>query len=423
MAAPGLIRTPEMYDLAMSAKVRPLYDAVTAFIKTEIDPITAEFHRLGENRAEHWGYGEGQLELLDTVKAKAKAAGLWNFFLPDAETGEGLSNLDYAYIAVELGKNSIASECFNCSAPDTGNMEVLERVGTAEQKKQWLEPLLAGEIRSCYGMTEPNVASSDAKNISTRAVLDGDEWVINGEKYWISGAGDPRCKIMICMVVTNPDGPPHMRQSQILVPMDNPGVIKLGPMTVFGDDDAPHGHLHLKLQDVRVPRANILLGEGRGFEISQVRLGPGRIHHCMRAIGAADKALELMCQRGLSREAFGRPLAKLGKNAEVISRARIDIEAMRLMVLQAAKAMDALGNAEARVWVSAVKAMVPERVCQIIDEAMQMHGGIGVSHWTPLAKMYASMRTLRFADGPDEVHHMVVGRAELSRYETSKQPA
>jgi acyl-CoA dehydrogenase len=423
MAAPGLIRTPEMYDLAMSAKVRPLYDAVTAFIKTEIDPITAEFHRLGEGRAEHWGYGEGQLELLDTVKAKAKAAGLWNFFLPDAETGEGLSNLDYAYIAVELGKNSIASECFNCSAPDTGNMEVLERVGTAEQKKQWLEPLLAGEIRSCYGMTEPNVASSDAKNISTRAVLDGDEWVINGEKYWISGAGDPRCKIMICMVVTNPDGPPHMRQSQILVPMDNPGVIKLGPMTVFGDDDAPHGHLHLKLQDVRVPKANILLGEGRGFEISQVRLGPGRIHHCMRAIGAADKALELMCQRGLSREAFGRPLAKLGKNAEVISRARIDIEAMRLMVLQAAKAMDALGNAEARVWVSAVKAMVPERVCQIIDEAMQMHGGIGVSHWTPLAKMYASMRTLRFADGPDEVHHMVVGRAELSRYETSKQPA
>jgi acyl-CoA dehydrogenase len=346
---------------------------------------------------------------------------LWNFFLPDAETGEGLKNLDYAYIAVELGKNSIASECFNCSAPDTGNMEVLERVGTPEQKKQWLEPLLAGEIRSCYGMTEPNVASSDAKNISTRAVLDGDEWVINGEKYWISGAGDPRCKVMICMVVTNPDGPPHMRQSQILVPMDNPGVIKVGPMTVFGDDDAPHGHLHLKLEDVRVPKANMLLGEGRGFEISQVRLGPGRIHHCMRAIGAADRALELMCQRGLSREAFGRPLAKLGKNAEVISRARIDIEAMRLMVLQAAKAMDVLGNSEARVWVSAVKAMVPERVCQIIDESMQMHGGLGVSHWTPLAKMYASMRTLRFADGPDEVHHMVVGRAELSRYETSKQ--
>jgi acyl-CoA dehydrogenase len=421
MAAPGLIRTPEMYNLAMSEAARPLYEKVTAFIRDEIDPITAEFHRLGEGRAEHWGYGVGQLELMQTVKDKAKAQGLWNFFLPDAETGEGLKNLDYAYIAVELGKNSIASECFNCSAPDTGNMEVLERVGTPEQKKQWLEPLLAGEIRSCYGMTEPNVASSDAKNISTRAVLDGDEWVINGEKYWISGAGDPRCKVMICMVVTNPDGPPHMRQSQILVPMDNPGVIKVGPMTVFGDDDAPHGHLHLKLEDVRVPKANMLLGEGRGFEISQVRLGPGRIHHCMRAIGAADRALELMCQRGLSREAFGRPLAKLGKNAEVISRARIDIEAMRLMVLQAAKAMDVLGNSEARVWVSAVKAMVPERVCQIIDESMQMHGGLGVSHWTPLAKMYASMRTLRFADGPDEVHHMVVGRAELSRYETSKQ--
>jgi acyl-CoA dehydrogenase len=413
----ALKRTPSMYNLAMSDKAIPLFDKVKAFIETEINPITEEFYRLGEGRADHWGYGVGQLELLQTVKDKAKAQGLWNFFLPDAETGEGLSNLDYAYIAVELGKNPIASECLNCSAPDTGNMEVLERVGTEEQKKTWLEPLLSGEIRSCFGMTEPGVASSDAKNISTQAVLDGDEYVINGEKYWTSGAGDPRCKVMICMVVTNPDGPPHRRQSQILVPMDTPGIEKLGAMHVFGEDDAPHGHLHIRLNNVRVPKSNMLLGEGRGFEISQVRLGPGRIHHCMRAIGAAERALDLMVKRGLSREAFGRPLARLGKNPEVISRARIDIEAMRLLVLQAAKAMDELGNAEARVWVRAIKALVPERVCQIIDEAMQMHGGIGVSQWTPLARMYASMRTLRLADGPDEVHHMVVGRAELAAAE------
>ncbi len=423
MSSTGLVRTPAMYNLSMSEKGFSLYERVKAFIETEIEPITEEFHRLGLGRAEHWGYGEGQLELLQTVKDKAKANGLWNFFLPNAETGEGLSNLDYAYIAVELGKNPIASECLNCSAPDTGNMEVLERVGTEEQKKQWLEPLLAGEIRSCYAMTEPNVASSDAKNISTLAVLDGEEWVINGEKYWTSGAGDPRCKVMICMVVTNPEGPPHRRQSQILVPMDNPGIEKLGAMTVFGEDDAPHGHLHIKLNNVRVPKANILLGEGRGFEISQVRLGPGRIHHCMRAIGAAERALDLLLGRGLSREAFGKPLAKLGKNPEVIARARVEIEAMRLMVLQAAKAMDELGNAEARIWVSAIKAMVPERVCAIIDQAIQMHGGIGISHWTPLARMYAGMRTLRFADGPDEVHYMVVGRAEMAAYEVKKHAA
>ena len=279
----------ESMNLSMSAKGLPLYEAVVAFVRDEVDPVTEEFFRLGEGRAEHWGYGEGQLELLDSVKAKAKAAGLWNFFLPNAETGEGLSNLDYAYIAAELGKNPIASECLNCSAPDTGNMEVLERVGTPEQKEQWLKPLLAGEIRSAFAMTEPDVASSDAKNIATTAVLDGDEWIINGEKYYISGAGDPRCKIMITMVMTSPDGPPHRRHSQILVPMDTPGVEILGGMQVFGDDDAPHGHMHLRFNDVRVPEANILLGEGRGFEISQLRLGPGRIHHCMRSVGAAER--------------------------------------------------------------------------------------------------------------------------------------
>ncbi len=272
-------------------------------------------------------------------------------------------------------------------------------------------------------MTEPDVASSDAKNVRCRAVKDGNEWVINGQKYYASGAGDPRCKILIVMVQTNPDAPPHKRQSQILVPMDTPGIEILGAMDVFGEDDAPHGHMHLRFNDVRVPDTNMLWGEGRGFEISQLRLGPGRIHHCMRSIGASEKALELMIRRGLNREAFGKPLAKLGKNTEVIAKARIEIEAMRLMVLRAAKAMDTMGNAEARVWISAVKAMVPIRACHIIDEAIQMHGATGVSHWTPLARMYASQRTLRLADGPDEVHWQVVGRAELTRYEDDHAPA
>ena len=414
---PALESTPEMYDLRMSDGVRPLYDAVKKFIFTEVEPITAEFQRRGVGRADHWGYGEGQLELLESVKDKAKEQGLWNFFLPDAETGEGLNNLDYAYIAMELGKNPLASESMNCAAPDTGNMEVLERVGTPEQKKQWLEPLLRGEIRSAYAMTEPDLASSDAKNISCKAVRDGDEWVITGEKYYISGAGDPRCKIMITMVQTSPDGPPHQRQSQILVPTDTPGVEILEGMQVFGKDDAPHGHMHIRFNDVRVPYENVLLGEGRGFEISQVRLGPGRIHHCMRSIGAAERALEMMVKRGLTREAFGKRLANLGGNTQMIAQSRIEIESMRRMVLTAAKAMDTLGNAEARVWVSAIKAMVPIRVCEIIDNAIQMHGATGVSQWTPLADMYTSQRTLRLADGPDEVHWFVVGRAEIAAWE------
>jgi acyl-CoA dehydrogenase len=410
----------QLHDLAMSESARPLLDQVKSFIVNEVEPVADEFYRLGEGRAERWSFAPGQLELLEGLKDKAKANGLWNFFLPDAETGQGLKNLDYAYIAMELGKSRLASEALNCSAPDTGNMEVLERVGTPEQKTQWLEPLLNGEIRSAFAMTEPGMASSDARNVSCSAVLDGDEWVINGEKYYISGAGDPRCRIMIVMVKTNPDAAAHLQQSQILVPLPHPGVEIVGPMHVFGHDDAPHGHMHLRFTDVRVPRENVLLGEGRGFEISQLRLGPGRIHHCMRAIGAAEKALELMVTRGLSREAFGKPIIALGKNTEVVSRARIEIEAMRLLVLKAAKAMDVMGNADARVWVSAAKAMVPERVCQIIDQAIQMHGATGVSQWTPLADMYTSQRTLRLADGPDEVHHMVVGRAEIARYQPNR---
>ena len=402
--------------MRMSDAARPLYDHVKKFIAEVVDPMSVKFHALDKDKTDIWSYAPGQLELLEEAKDEAKKQGLWNFFLPDAETGEGLKNLDYAYIAAELGKNSLASESMNCSAPDTGNMEVLERVGTPEQKEQWLKPLLEGKIRSAFAMTEPSLPSSDAKNISTRAVLEGDEWVINGEKFYISGAGDPRCKIMITMVKTSPDAEPHKQQSQILVPVDTPGVKILDGMQVFGDYDAPHGHMHIVFDNVRVPKENMLLGEGRGFEISQLRLGPGRIHHCMRSIGAAERALDLMVVRGMTRQAFGRDLIKLGGNIEKVSRARIDIESMRMMVLKAAKAMDVLGNKEARVWISMVKAMVPEKVCRIIDEAIQMHGAAGVSQWTPLAGLYTGQRTLRLADGPDEVHHMVVGRAETRKY-------
>lgn len=410
-------QNPDLFNLAMSEKARPLMDAVQAHIEQNVIPISDEFAALDAEKEDRWSWHPRQLELLDGAKAKAKESGLWNFFLPDSEHGDGLSNLDYAYIAAELGKYPLASETLNCSAPDTGNMEVLERVGTAAQQEKWLKPLLNGEIRSAYAMTEPGLPSSDAKNISTSAVLENGEWVINGEKFYISGAGDPRCKIMIVMVKTSPDAAPHKQQSQILVPKDTPGVEILEGMEVFGEDHAPRGHMHIKFNNVRVPEENILLGEGRGFEISQLRLGPGRIHHCMRSIGKAEKALELMVRRGATRDAFGKPLIKLGGNLEKVSRARIEINAMRLAVLQAAKAMDVLGNKEARVYISAVKAMVPEKVCQIIDDAIQIHGATGVSQWTPLASLYADIRHLRFADGPDEVHHMVVGRAEVQGYD------
>ena len=408
-------------DLRMSEKSRPLYEHVKRFIVETVNPMAEKYNALGEGRtgAERWEYAPGQLDLLNAAKNQAKKEGLWNFFLPDSNTGEGLSNLDYAYIAAELGKSPMASECMNCSAPDTGNMEVLERVGTPAQKEKWLKPLLDGEIRSAYAMTEVGFASSDAKNVATSAVLEGDEWVINGEKHYISGAGSPRCKILITMVRSSPDAAPHQQQSMILIPKDTPGVNIIGPMHVFSEDHAPHGHMHIVFDNVRVPKDNMLLGEGRGFEISQLRLGPGRIHHCMRSIGQAEKALELLVKRGISREAFGKQLVWLGGNVEIISRARIDIEAMRMMVLKAAKAMDVLGNREARIWVHMVKAMVPQRVCEIIDQAIQMYGALGVSQKTPLAKMYASQRTLRLADGPDEVHHLVVGRHEIRATESA----
>jgi acyl-CoA dehydrogenase len=315
-----------------------------------------------------------------------------------------------------MGKSHIAAEVFNCAAPDTGNMEVIHKYGSEAQKKQWLEPLLAGEIRSCFGMTEPAVASSDATNISTTAVLDGDEWVINGEKHWTSGAGDPRCKVMICMVKTDPEAPKHQQQSQILVPMDAEGVEIIRPLQVFHMDDAPHGHMHLRLNNVRVPKDNIILGAGRGFEISQGRLGPGRIHHCMRSIGAAEKALQLLCERAVSRVAFGKPLARLGGNIDIIANARMGIEQARLLTLKTAWMMDNVDAKEARIWISMIKTVVPNMTLQVVDDAIQMHGGIGVSQDTPLATMYAGQRTLRLADGPDAVHRMVIGRHELKQY-------
>ena len=406
-----------MMDLGISERVAPLLKKVKSFIENNVIPVEKEF--LGEiERGDRWSFTDRQTEILETVKDKARNEGLWNFFLTEGDQGSGLTTVEYAYLAEEMGKSHMAAEAFNCSAPDTGNMEVLHKYGSEEQKRQWLEPLLNGEIRSAYAMTEPGVASSDATNISTMAKLQDDQWVIDGEKHWISGAGDPRCKIMIVMVKTNPEAQLHQQQSQILVPIDSPGVEIIRPMTVFGADDAPHGHMHLKLNEVCVPKENIILGEGRGFEISQGRLGPGRIHHCMRAIGAAEKALQLLCERGVSRTAFGKPLARLGGNIDVIADARMSIEQARLLTLKTAWMMDNVDAKEARVWISMIKTVVPNATIRIIDEAIQMYGGLGVSQDTPLAAMYMGQRTLRLADGPDAVHRMVVGRNELRQYQT-----
>lgn len=405
---------PALFNLELSDQFKPTLESVKEFIANKILPHEAEYAAT-PNATDRWSLSARQAEILDDLKHQARTRGLWNFFLPDWN-GEGITNLDYAYLAAEMGRCYLAPEVFNCSAPDTGNMEVLHKYGSDSQKERWLKPLLAGEIRSCFGMTEPNLASSDAKNIATSAELKDKQWVINGEKFYISGAGDSRCKVMICMVQTDPSADRNFRQSQILVPMDAEGVEILEPMQVFGQDDAPHGHMHIRLKNVHVPEDNILLGPGRGFEISQGRLGPGRIHHCMRALGQAERALELMCKRGLSRQAFGKPLVKLGGNFDGIAQSRIEIDSARLLVFQAAKAMDVLGNQEARVHISAIKSLVPKLVCDIIDRAIQMHGAAGVSQWTPLWRMYTNMRTLRLADGPDEVHRMVVARAELAKY-------
>ena len=401
-------------DLGISDRVAPLLEKVRQFIAEHIIPVEPEFIAEIES-GDPFELTDRQLAILSGLKDRARSAGLWNFFLT-GEEGSGLNTVEYAYLAEEMGKSRLAAEIFNCSAPDTGNMEVLHKYGSEAQKKQWLEPLLAGEIRSCFGMTEPDVASSDATNICTSARLEGEEWVINGEKHWTSGAGDPRCKIMICMVKTDPEAPKHLQQSQILVPLDTPGVNIVRPLKVFNMLDAPHGHMRVKLEDVRVPKDNIILGPGRGFEISQGRLGPGRIHHCMRSIGSAEKALELLCERATEREAFGRPLYKLGGNIDIIADARMNIEQARLLTLKTAWMMDHTSPKEARIWISMIKTVVPNMALKVIDDAIQMHGGIGVSQDTPLAEMWSGQRTLRLADGPDAVHRMVVGRNEIKQY-------
>ena len=405
-----------MMDLDIPEKLVPVRDKIDQFVRGKIDPLTDEYYD-EISVGDRWQLTDRQLEILDGLKAEAKDAGLWNFFLPDSLGGAGVTNLEYAHLAEVMARNPIASEIFNCAAPDTGNMEVIERYGSEDQKKEWLEPLLDGKIRSAFAMTEPGVASSDATNICTSAVLEGDEWVINGEKHYISGAGDPRCRIMITMVVTNPDAPKHLRQSQILVPLPHPGVEVLRPMFVYGKDDAPHGHMHIKFDNVRVPKENMILGEGRGFEISQGRLGPGRIHHCMRSIGVAERALDLLCKRAVSRTAFGKPLAELGGNYDIIADSRIELDMCRLAVLRAAYMMDTIGNKEARKYISQIKVSVPNMTLKIIDRAIQMHGALGVSQDTPLAAMWTSQRTLRLADGPDEVHRRLIAREELKNYQ------
>jgi len=402
-------------DLGISDKVKPILEEVRHFIDTEILPLEHEYHE-EISKGDRWTFTDRQTEILEGLKTKAKAKNLWNFFLTHFEGGHGLNTVEYAYIAQETGRSHLAPEVFNCAAPDTGNMEVLARFCTEEQKETWLKPLLAGEIRSAYAMTEPDVASSDATNIAMSCVADGDEWVLNGEKIWTSGAGDPRCKIMIVMVNTNPNGPRHAKHSQVLVPFDTPGVKNLRPMEIYNVDDAPHGHMHMRFTDVRVPKENLILGEGRGFEVAQGRLGPGRIHHCMRSLGLAEAALKLMCERSLTREAFGRPLAKLGGNVDIIAQARIEIEMTRLLCLKAAWLMDHEGTDAAQPFISMIKVAAPTMALKIIDEAMQMYGGIGLSQDTPLATWYGAQRTLRFADGPDAVHRMVIARRELSQY-------
>ena len=407
-------------DIGVSDRLRPLLDAVNKFIDERVLAVEDEF--LAEvGNGDRWALNARQTEILEGLKNAAREQGLWNFWLTDSEQGYGLSTVEYAYIAEATGRSYLAAEAFNCSAPDTGNMEVLARYGTDAQKLEWLEPLLNGEIRSAYAMSEPDVASSDATNISASAILENGEWVINGEKTYISGAGDARCKILIVMVRSNPENDRHHQHSQILVPMDTPGVEVLRPMDVFGDDDAPHGHMHMRFTDVRVPEANIILGPGRGFEIAQGRLGPGRIHHCMRAIGAAERALQLMCERSVSRTAFGRPLAKLGGNYDKIANARMNIDMARLLTLQTAHIIDTGDPREAHVWISKIKAVAPNVALQVIDDAIQMHGAAGISQDFPLASMYANTRTLRFADGPDEVHRMVVARNELRPYVKAQQ--
>lgn len=397
-----------------------LLERVRDLIRNEAMPLEEEYQQEVAT-GDRWQYTERQAEILEGLKAKAKAEGLWNFWLTDSANGFGLSTVEYAYFAEEMGKTPLGAEIFNCSAPDTGNMEVLERYGTTALKEEWLKPLLAGEIRSAYLMTEPDVASSDATNISMSCVRDGDHYVLNGEKWWSSGAGDPRCKVYITMVKTGgDDAPKHQRHSMIVVPAETPGIEILRAMEVYGHDDAPHGHMHIRFTNVRVPVENLLVGEGKGFEIAQGRLGPGRIHHCMRAIGQAEIALERMCKRAMDREAFGKKLAQLGANYDIIAECRMEIEMARLLCLKAAWYMDQGDARAAAPWISQIKVVAPRTALKVIDEAVQMFGGAGVSQDTPLATAWTHVRTLRLADGPDAVHRRQVARTELKKYTQEK---
>lgn len=409
-------------DLGVTDRVRPLIEQVRNMVDTEIAPLDAEYHsEIGRHPSgDRFLHTDRQLEILEGLKAKAKERGLWNFWLTDSDRGFGLTTVEYAYLAEEMGKVHIAAEVFNCNAPDTGNMEVLERYGTAAHKDRWLKPLLNGEIRSAYLMTEPDMASSDATNISLNAVRDGDEWVLNGEKWWASGAGDSRCKLYIVMACTDPEAHKHSRHSMFLISADTPGLEVLRPMHVFNTDDAPHGHMHIRFTDVRVPAADLVLGEGRGFEVAQGRLGPGRIHHCMRAIGQAERALEMLCKRAMSREAFGKKLVDLGANYDIIANARMEIEMARLLCLKAAWMMDTQGTRAAQPWISKIKVVAPLMALKVVDESIQVHGAAGISQDFPLAAMWTHLRTLRFADGPDAVHRRQVARTELRKYSNAK---